>query len=349
MEMTILRWTGLMTGVGLFAYVFWLGRRGRMRGLDLALGFVSSAGLAAVSVFPQLITIMRDMLALEYDQYSRLIALSIVSNVVLWVLFIASQSRWTMHADQFDLLVRNLAVSTFEHRYAELLPLPPILIVIPAFNEEDNIGAVLRDMPSTVCQTRFQILVVDDASTDFTADRVREAGVPVAQSPLNRGQGAALRIGADIARRYGAEFIVTMDADGQHLPSDLEGLVKPIIENQYDFVIGSRILGHREKDSAVRYLGIHFFNSIIRFLTPVKVTDCSNGYRALRVSSLSKLVLRQDQYQTPELIIEAARSGVRIGEAPVTVKRRLSGESKKGRNLFYGFSFARSIFKTWWR
>ena len=81
----------------------------------------------------------------------------------------------------------------------------------------------------------------------------------------------------------------------------------------------------------------------------MRITDCSNGYRAFRVESLERLVLRQDQFHTSELIIEAAKKGINIGEAPITVMRRASGESKKGRDWSYGLSFARTILKTWWR
>jgi glycosyltransferase involved in cell wall biosynthesis len=156
-------------------------------------------------------------------------------------------------------------------------------------------------------------------------------------------------MGFDIARQHGAEIVVTMDADGQHLPSEIERLVAPIVADDVDFVIGSRILGKREKDSTIRYIGIHVFNALIRLLTVAKVTDCSNGFRAFRVTELSRVLLRQDQFHTSELIIDAAKKGVRIGEAPVTVKRRLSGRSKKGKNWSYGLEFARSIFKAWWR
>ena len=91
------------------------------------------------------------------------------------------------------------------------------------------------------------------------------------------------------------------------------------------------------------------FNAVIRLLTPAKVTDCSNGYRAFRVAALSRLRLVQDQFHTSEFIIDAARKGIRIGEVPVTVRRRLSGTTKKGKDWTYGLWFVRTIIKTWWR
>lgn len=347
--MTILRWIGLAVGLGLFLFSFLLARKGRARGLDRIMGMLAGLCLTVVSIFPETITIVRDLLSLDRDQFSRIIALGIISNIMLWVLIVYYRARWSSQSDNFELLVRRLAVKEFEERYAERLPLSEIAVLIPAYNEEANITHVLEQMPETVCGKPLVVIVIDDGSDDRTVERVREAGHLAVKSAINRGGGAALHVGFDIARRCGAQIVVTMDADGQHLPEDIEGLVEPIIKDRLDFVIGSRILGQREKDSAIRYAGIHFFNRIIRLLTPIKVTDCSNGFRALRISSLSKLVLKQTQYHTPEVIIEASRKGARIGEAPVTVKRRLSGQSKKGRDLKYALAFARSIFKTWLR
>ena len=147
----------------------------------------------------------------------------------------------------------------------------------------------------------------------------------------------------------GADIVVTMDADGQHDPAEIERLVQPILNDQADFVLGSRLLGAREKDSQVRLVGIYTFNFILRLLTGVKFTDCSNGFRAFRLSELKKITLRQDQFHTTELIIEAVKKGGRITEVPVTVSRRLHGDSKKGRDLSYGYNFARTIVKTWFR
>jgi glycosyltransferase involved in cell wall biosynthesis len=140
-----------------------------------------------------------------------------------------------------------------------------------------------------------------------------------------------------------------MDGDGQHLPEEIERLVKPILKNEADIVIGSRVLGQREKDSSIRWIGIRVFNFIINMLTGARITDCTNGFRAFRVSALEKIVLHQEQFHTAELIIDAARKGIRIDEVPVTVLRRHYGESKKGRNIAYGLNFYKTILKTWLR
>jgi glycosyltransferase involved in cell wall biosynthesis len=320
-----------------------------MRRMDFTLCSLVALGLAVVSLYPGTMTLVRDMMALEDSQFSRLIAICILSNLALWLLVFHLRVQQAVDRDRFDVLVRNMAREDFTRSYPDYLPLPKIVVLIPAYNEAENIGLVLKAMPRFIEDEPLLPIVIDDGSSDGTAEVVRGAGVPVVRGPLQRGGGAALRIGFQIATDLGAHVAVTMDADGQHLPEEIANLVKPIMADRCDFVIGSRILGKREKDSAVRLAGIHVFNALIRLLTSVRISDCSNGFRALRIDCLSRLHLRQDQYHTSELIIEAARRGVRIGEAPVTVKRRHSGESKKGRNWKYGFNFAKTILKTWWR
>jgi len=225
----------------------------------------------------------------------------------------------------------------------------PIVVVIPAYNEEDNIAHVLRAIPKRVCGLPLQVFVIDDGSTDRTVEVALAEGAAVSSSPVNLGGGAATRQGFAIARGVLAEVVVTMDADGQHDPAEMERLVKPILMGDLDVVIGSRILGEREPDSAVRYAGLRFFGGVIRLLTSQRITDCSSGFRAFRVEILPRLTLQQDQFHTAELIIEASKRGVAIGEVPVTVRRRCNGTSKKGGDLSYGLSFARAVAETYWR
>ena len=347
--MSLLRWLGLALGAGVLGVAFARFRGARARRLDFALAALFGASLICVSAWPDSVNALRDMLMLERAQWSRLIAVLIASNVVLWLVLLATRAGASAQASHFDRLVRALGLAEFRRAYPEHERLPPVVVVLPAFDEAQNIGAVLGAMPREVCGRRVAALVVDDGSRDATAEEARRAGALVLTSPMRRGGGAALRLGFDVAIAHGAEIVVTMDADGQHLPSEIASLVEPVAEGRVDFAIGSRILGRHERDSQARWLGIHVFNALIRLLTPVRVTDCSNGFRALRASELARVLLRQDQFHTAELLIDAAKKGIRIGDVPVTVKRRASGESKKGRDFRYGLSFARTVLKTWWR
>ncbi len=347
--MSLLRWLGLLLGTGILAYAFTRFRLARARRVDFAMASLLGLGLVVVSAFPDSVNLLRDLLLLERQQFSRLIAIGIASNLALWLVILAIRSRQAHSAEQFDHLIRALGVSEFQRLHPESTRLAPITVVIPAYEEADNVGDVVRGVPDSVGERAVACLVIDDGSEDGTREVAQRAGALAVRTPVRRGGGAALRLGFDIALAGGAEVVVTMDADGQHLPAEIERLVAPVLEDEADFVIGSRILGHHERDSTVRYVGIHVFNALIRMLSSVRVSDCSNGFRALRARDLARLTLRQDQFHTAELLIDAARHGVRIAEAPVTVMRRASGESKKGRDWTYGLNFARTVLRTWWR
>jgi hypothetical protein len=347
--MSLLRWLGLLVGTGVLLHAFARFRSARIRRLDFALTALFSLGLATVALYPDSVGLLRDMLMLEREQFSRLIAVLIASNLLLWLLLIASRTRATASSEQFDRLVRALGVTEFDRLHPGLTTLSPIVVVLPAFDEAENVAAVVEGIPDRCEGLGVTALVIDDGSDDDTAEVARRAGALAIRTPVRRGGGAALRLGFDIALSHGAEIVVTMDADGQHLPAEIPGLVAPIVADRADFVIGSRILGSHERDNRLRWLGIHLFNALIRLLSSARISDCSNGFRALRVRDLARVLLRQDQFHTAELIIDAAKRGIRIAEAPVTVRRRASGESKKGRDLSYGLSFARTVLRTWWR
>ena len=167
------------------------------------------------------------------------------------------------------------------------------------------------------------MLVVDDGSRDRTGDIAREHGAAVARHVTNLGGGAALRTGYRLMADSGARVVVTLDADGQHLPEEMSRLVQPVLDGEVDVAHGSRVLGHAEANHFAREMGIIFFNRLVSFITRTRVTDCSNGYRAVRSTVLPQLVLRQEQFHTSEFMIEAIKRGVPAKE--VAGHRRLAG------------------------
>ena len=193
------------------------------------------------------------------------------------------------------------------------------------------------------------VLVVDDGSRDATGEVAAEHGAAVARHVINRGGGAALRTGYRLMVDAGAEIVVTLDADGQHLPSEMPRLVEPVLSGEFDLAHGSRVLGHADEGHVAREMGIVFFNRLVSLITRTHVTDCSNGYRAVRASVLPQLVLRQEQFHTSEFMIEAIKRGIPATEVPVTVVKRLSGHSKKPAVVRYGMGFANAIVRTWLR
>ncbi|HWT26240.1 MAG TPA: glycosyltransferase family 2 protein [Solirubrobacteraceae bacterium] len=244
--------------------------------------------------------------------------------------------------------VRDEAVRAFRAANPSL-QLPPVAVVIAAYDEAGGIGSVLRDIPAEACGLAVETIVVDDGSTDGTSDVARAAGVHVARLERNCGHGVALRVGYQLAREYGARFIVTLDADGQWNPLELPRVLEPLARDEADMVIGSRVLGSTETDDSFRQAGVHVFAALVRLLTGARVTDTSSGYRAMRAELTATVRQEQVQYQTSELLIGAIFQGYRIAERPIVMRRRAAGESKKGHNLLYGVRYARVILRTWWR
>jgi glycosyltransferase involved in cell wall biosynthesis len=225
-----------------------------------------------------------------------------------------------------------------------------VAVVIAALNEEGSIGELLAEIPTTACGLEVRTIVVDDGSTDRTAEIAREAGVHVHSFAANEGHGVALRAGYRIAReQLDAEYIVTLDADGQWNPAEIETVLLPLVDGEADFVIGSRVLGATETDDAFRQAGVHVYARLVRMLTGVRVTDTSSGFRALRAEVTERVRQTQVQYQTSELLIGAIFAGYRVVERPIVMRKRFAGESKKGHNLLYGARYARVILRTWWR
>jgi len=305
-------------------------------------------GIITISIYPDSVNIIAGMMALNNRQYGRLIALLIISNMILWVLLIGMRNKDAVRSIQFDLLVRRLAMEKFL-KNSDRKTIEEITVIIPAFNEAENLRQILPRMPKTIMGRPLGVLVIDDGSYDDTVKVVKKSGYSVASYPMNRGGGAALRLGYDIACELGAKTVVTMDADGQHVPEEIERLVTPILKGDSDIVIGSRVLGVYERDSIFRWIGVRVFSILINILSGTKITDCSSGFRAFKVESLNKVLLVQDQFHTAELIIDAARKGLKIKEVPAAHLRRLSGKSKKGRDVSYGINFTKVILKTWIR
>jgi glycosyltransferase involved in cell wall biosynthesis len=261
-----------------------------------------------------------------------------------------------------DAVIDDAAVRTMADAYGDRLRrLPPVALVIAAYNEQGAVGPVVRTLPSSVCGLETATIVVADGCADATAKEADAAGALVCDVPVNRGQGAALRLGYRIARDGGAEYIVTTDADGQYNPAEIEALLSPILAGEADFVTGSRRLGSEETKDPIRQAGVRFFAATISLLTGQRISDTTFGLRAMRAEVTGAVRLEQPQYQASELLIGVITHGYKVAEVPATIHKRRVGESKKGHNplyhlhipgvnnLFYGLRFARVVFGTWWR
>ncbi|GAI65438.1 unnamed protein product, partial [marine sediment metagenome] len=220
------------------------------------------------------------MLALGERERGRILTLLIFSNITLWFLLIYSRTKLDEHGHQFDLLIRNFGHEEVKHILEKEIKDRQIVVILPAYNEEKNLGELLKKIPKEINSMRLGVLLVDDGSDDDTYNVAKQAGALVVRNRINRGQGAASRLGYDVLVKHNVPFGVTMDSDGQHQHEDIAKLVKPILEDKYDLVIGSRILGKREKSAFLRSFGVMFFTRIINALTGMKLTDCSSGFKA---------------------------------------------------------------------
>lgn len=227
--------------------------------------------------------------------------------------------------------------------------LQPLVIVIAAYNEAGSIGQVLDELPAEISGVGVSRLVIDDGSTDATAEIARQHGALVCTLPVNRGHGVALRLGYRIVRDAGSPYIATLDGDGQWDPADLPAMLDIVQADRADFVVGSRQLGRTENTDSFRNLGVRFFAKLISLLTGARLSDTSSGLRVMRAELTGTVRQTQPQYQTSELLIGALFQGYRVAEVPTVMRQRMSGTTKKGGNIFYGVRYARVITSTWWR
>jgi glycosyltransferase involved in cell wall biosynthesis len=244
--------------------------------------------------------------------------------------------------------VRANALRSFHEGFGDR-SFAPVVVVIAAYNEEESIEGVLEGIAPEACGLAVEALLVDDGSHDRTKETAESHSVHVVRLERNCGHGVALRVGYQLARELGAQYIVTLDGDGQWDPAEIPRVLQPLVTGEADFVIGSRVLGRAETEDPFRHAGVRFFAALVRLLTGVRVTDTSSGFRAMRAEVTGRVRQEQVQYQSSELLIGAIFEGYRVVERPVVMHKRIAGESKKGHNLLYGLRYARVVLGTWWR
>jgi hypothetical protein len=345
-ELTALRAAGLVAAVALVAYAVL--RRRSLRNADVLILIFAGLGLALVAG-TEIVNGLLSAFSFEKGNGGRILGLAVFAIFVLFLLALRALSQGARNARQLSAVLEGLAWEEFRQAGLPERFRGKVAVLVPAYNEAENVGHVLDRMPSEVCGVATEVLVVDDGSRDGTAEVAAEHGAVVARHVINRGGGAALRTGYRLMVESAAEVVVTLDADGQHLPSEMERLVKPVLDGEVDVAHGSRVIGQADRNTLSRELGIVFFNRLVSLITRTKVSDCSNGYRAVRTTVLPQLVLRQEQFHTSEFMIEAIKRGVPAKEIPITVERRLHGHSKKPAVLRYGVGFANAIVRTWLR
>ncbi len=184
---------------------------------------------------------------------------------------------------------------------------------MPAFNEERTIGAVILKLKPHV----EQIIVIDDGSRDKTRQTAIQNGARVYRHPINRGLGGALSTGIKAALLNGADIMITLDADGQHDPEEIPKLIKPILDNEADVVIGSRFLV-RQPMPLFRRMGIPFFNLITFLLFGIWSTDSQSGMRAFNRKTAQALEIHTNGMEvSSEILKEVKTKRFKLKEIPI--------------------------------
>jgi Glycosyl transferase family 2 len=346
LELSALRILGALAGLFVIGFAVW--RRRTLRNGDILLLFAAGIVLLLVGLTDVLDALLQ-FFSFRRGGGGRILGLAVFAVIVLFVLTMRSLLQNGRIERKLSATLEGIAWEEFRAAGLPERFRDRVAVVIPAYNEEDNIAHVLKRIPETVCGIEIAVLVVDDGSRDATGDIAREHGAAVARHVTNLGGGAALRTGYRLMVDSDARIVVTLDADGQHRPEEMANLVQPILDGTVDMAHGSRVLGHAEPNHFAREMGIVFFNRLVSLITRTRVTDCSNGYRAVRASVLPQLVLRQEQFHTSEFMIEAIKRGVPATEVGVTVDQRLHGHSKKPAVVRYGLGFTNAIVRSWLR
>jgi hypothetical protein len=345
-ELTAIRAAGLAIAIAIAAFAIW--RRRELRNADMLILLLVAVGLAIVAA-TEIPDELLEAFSFERENGTRIVGVAIFAILILFLLTLRALAQSSRVSQQLGGALEGLAWEEFRAAGHPERFRDRIAILIPAYDEADNVGSVLERLPGEVCGAPTAVLVVDDGSRDGTGEAARAHGAIVARHAVNRGGGAALRTGYRLLSESGARIVVTIDADGQHLPEEMPRLVQPVLDGEVAVTHGSRVLGEAERNHPAREAGIVFFNRVVSLITRTHVTDCSNGYRAVRADVLPTLVLRQEQFHTSEFLIEAIKRGIPAKEVPVTVVGRISGHSKKPAVVRYGMGFANAIVRTWLR
>jgi glycosyltransferase involved in cell wall biosynthesis len=204
---------------------------------------------------------------------------------------------------------------------------PKIEIIIPTLNEERTLGALIKDIHSSALQVDVSILVIDGGSTDGTMDICKSENVKYILQK-GKGKGSAMR---EAVEQSDADIVVFIDGDGTYSAFDLESMLEPLLSDQADMVVGSRIVKKREKGSisAFNKIGNNLFNRTINFAMKSSITDSLSGYRALYKKTFKDLVLFSDSFEIEvEMTVEALAKSYRVVEIPISYGLRKGSRTK---------------------
>lgn len=217
-----------------------------------------------------------------------------------------------------------------------------LLIIIPAYNEEENIERVVNHIIQ--CYGQYDYIVVNDGSKDRTADICRERGFHLLDLPVNLGLAGAFQAGMKYAYRKGYSYAIQFDADGQHLPEYIEPMLARIRQG-FDIVIGSRFVNVR-KSSSLRMLGSRMITVAIKLTTGVRISDPTSGMRMFSRDMIREFALNLNYGPEPDTVSYLVKNGAKVSEIPVVMAEREFGSSylNIGGSMKYMLKMLISIF-----
>jgi len=214
-----------------------------------------------------------------------------------------------------------------------------ILVIVPAYNEEENILNVVNEIKLVNLQHELRYIVINDCSIDNTEFICRDASLDYLSLPVNLGIGGAVQCGYRYALEHDYDIAIQLDGDGQHNPINIPQLIEPIITGHSDVVIGSRFLRKKGfQSSRMRRLGIAIIRYAIRLCCGTRITDATSGFRAVN-KNLIKLYSDEyaHDYPEPEAIVTATLNGYKVSEVPVEMNERIGGKTSINalRSIYY--------------
>lgn len=220
--------------------------------------------------------------------------------------------------------------------------------MIPAYNEEESIASVIKEIPRDCCDT-VEVLVIDDGSKDRTYDEALKAGADrIIRFKKNRGLAPAFRAGLEAALLMGADIIVNTDADGQYDGREIPLLIEPILKNRADIVLGSRTLGIIEEMPMEKKIGNSLATLVTRRVSGFKVSDAQTGFRAFTREAALRLNVQSGYTYVHETIIQSVHNCMIIVEVPITFRKRTNGGSRLISNIFnYAGKAGATIIRTY--
>jgi glycosyltransferase involved in cell wall biosynthesis len=219
-----------------------------------------------------------------------------------------------------------------------------LAVVVPAKDEEATLGELLdRVARVRVPGYALRPIVVDDGSTDRTAEVARERAATVVRHAENRGLGAAVRTGLRAAVQAGASVVAYLDADLEYYPEDIPGLLEPILAGRADYALGSRFLGGARGMRLHRRLGNHAFTALLVLLTGCAISDGQTGMRAFSREAASRAEIIHDYNYAKVLTLDLLRKGFRLEEVPIRYRVRQHGES------FVSWRYPAKVLPAIWR